>query len=111
MNRVLVADLDGDGFSEIYIITLSAGTGSYGNVIGLASLRDKSLSMITFPEVGEGDLKKGAKFEGYEGHDLYEINQNTLVRTFPVKAPKPAKHVVKYRLKAGEASLKLVITD
>ncbi|MCX6303837.1 MAG: hypothetical protein NT040_02610 [Bacteroidetes bacterium] len=111
INKVLVADLDGNGFSEIYITTVSAGSGSYGNVIGVASNKDKSLSQITFPEVGENDLKKGAKFEGYEGHDIYEIKDNALARTFPVKTPVAAKHVVKYKLKAGEAAFQLVIAD
>jgi hypothetical protein len=110
INKVLVADLDKDGYSELYIITLNAGSGSYGNVIGLASNKDKSLSMITFPEVSENDLKKGAKFEGYNGHDVYEIKDNFLVRTFPVKTPKAGNRVIRYKLKTREAALLLVIS-
>lgn len=109
VNKILLADLDGNGFDELYIITVSAGSGSYGNVIGVASNKDKSLSQINFPEVGENDLKKGAAFEGYEGHDLFEIKENSLVRSFPVKTPKATNRVIKYKLKAGEADFQLVI--
>jgi len=52
---VFTADLDGNGFDEIYIVTTSAGSGCYGNILGFASNQDKSLSMIHFPEVREGD--------------------------------------------------------
>ncbi|MEI7662000.1 MAG: porin family protein [Bacteroidota bacterium] len=83
--------------------------GSYGNVIAVSSNKDKTLSMITFPGVTANDLKKGADFEGYEGHDLYEIKDNSLVRTFPVKTRKAGQHKIIYDLKAGEASYILVI--
>ena len=39
---VLVADLDGNGFDEIYVITRSAGSGSYGDVLAFASNRDRT---------------------------------------------------------------------
>ncbi len=110
INTVLLADLDGNGYDEIYIITLNAGSGSYGNVIGVASNKDKSLSMITFPEVTESDMKKGGKFQDYVGHDVYEIKKNTLVRTFPLKTKDSKKtRSITYKLKAGEAAFQLVI--
>ena len=107
INKVLVGDLDGNGFDEAYIITIAAGSGSYGNVIGVASLNDKSLSQIFMPPVEEKNMKKGGQFEGYEGHDVYEIKENSLVRTFPIKAVKGTKRAVTYKLKAGEAGFKL----
>lgn len=109
INKVLVDDLNSDGFSEIYIITVSAGTGSYGNVIGLASNSDKSLSMITIPPVEENDMKKGGKFEGYEGHDEYVIIENSLSRTFPIKSANATKRAINYKMKAGEAGYLLYI--
>jgi hypothetical protein len=109
INKVLVGDLDSDGFDELYIITISAGSGSYGNVIGIASLKDKSLSQITVPPVEEKDLKKGGQFEGYEGHDKYEIIENSLARQFPIKGTNVTTRAINYKLKAGEAALKLVI--
>ncbi|UCH65692.1 MAG: hypothetical protein JSW63_00730, partial [Ignavibacterium sp.] len=37
---LFIADLDENGFDEVYIITTSAGSGSYGTVLGFASNRD-----------------------------------------------------------------------
>jgi len=80
ISDVFVADLDGNGFDEIYIITTSAGSGSYGTVLGFASNKDKSLSMINFPEIQGGDRN----FEGYLGHDTFKIENQKIVRTFPI---------------------------
>ena len=80
ISDVFVADLDGNGFDEIYIITISAGSGSHGTVLGFASNKDKSLSMINFPEIQKGD----ENFEGYMGHDTFKIEDQKLVRTFPI---------------------------
>ena len=64
IRSVFVADLDRNGFYEFYIITVSSGSGSYGKVIAFASNRDKSLSMIYYPEFREGiEL-----LTGYMGH-------------------------------------------
>lgn len=78
ISDVFVADLDGSSFDEIYIITTSAGSGSYGTVLGFASNKDKSLSMINFPEIQEGDRN----IEGYMGHDIFKIEKQKLVRFF-----------------------------
>jgi hypothetical protein len=45
-------------------ITSSAGSGTCKTVLGFASNKDKSLSMIHFPDIQEED----EKFEGYMGH-------------------------------------------
>jgi heat shock protein HslJ len=80
ISDVFTADLDGNGFDEIYIITTAAGSGSYGTILGFASNKDKSLSMIHFPDVREGD----ETFEGYMGHDTFTIEGRKLVRIFPI---------------------------
>ena len=80
ISDVFVDDLDGNGFDEIYIITTSVGSGSYGTVLGFASNKDKSLSMIHFPEIREGERN----FEGYMGHDTFKIENQKLVRIFPI---------------------------
>ncbi|MEI8007353.1 MAG: hypothetical protein WCI48_14200 [Bacteroidota bacterium] len=109
INKVLIGDLDGDGFDELYITTVSAGSGSYGNIIGIASNKDKSMSQIYMPVVGEKDMKPGATFEGYEGHDTFAISGNSLVRTFPVKSGKAKTRTVTYNLKSGEAGYILYV--
>ena len=110
ISGVLIADLDSNGFDEIYIITTSAGTGSYGTVFGLASNKDKSLSMINFPEIQEGDRN----FEGYMGHDTFRIEDRTLVRIFPIykkgdinQNPTGRKRKLIYGLYPGEAMWQL----
>ena len=80
ISEVFVADLDGNGFDEIYIITISTGSGSHGTVLGFASNKDKSLSMINFPEIIERD----ENFKGYMGHDTFKIEDQKLVRIFPI---------------------------
>ena len=58
----------------------AAGSGGYGTVLGFASNKDRSMSMIHFPEIRKGD----ENFEGYMGHDTFGIEGRKLVRIFPV---------------------------
>jgi hypothetical protein len=112
ISDVFVSDLDGNGFDEIYIITTSAGSGSYGTILGFASNKDKSLSMINFPEI-----RKGAEnFEGYMGHDFFKIEGQTLVRIFPIynkgdtnENPTGGRRKLVYGLYPGEAMWQLRI--
>ena len=112
IKAVHVADLDANGFDEFYIVTVSSGSGSYGGVIGLASNRDKSLSMISLPEIQEGD----ELFTGYMGHDDFSIADNKLVRTFPIyrlsdtnNNPTGGIRRLTYELFGGEAGWQLRI--
>jgi hypothetical protein len=111
ISKVLVGDLDANGFDEIYIITTSAGSGSYGNVYGIASNKDKSVSYISIPKVSEEDMNKGGKFEGYEGHDEFEIVENSLSRRFPIKGEGVSMRAINYKLKPGETSYVLYIKN
>jgi hypothetical protein len=112
ISEVFVADLDGNGFDEIYIVTTSAGSGSHGTVLGFASNKDKSLSMINFPEIRKGD----AYFEGYMGHDTFKIEEQKLVRIFPIyksgdtnENPTGGRRKLVYGLVPGEAMWQLTI--
>jgi len=114
VSDVLMGDLDQNGYDEIYIILVSQGSGSYGTVMGFASNRDRSLSMIHFP----GREQNKAKFEGYMGHDAFAIETNKLVRTFPVyqktdtnQHPTGGKRKVIYGLYPGEAMWQLKIEN
>ena len=114
ISNILLADLDNNGFDEIYIITTSAGSGSYGNVLGLASNKDKSLSMINFPEIEQED----DNFIGYMGHDSFTIENRKLLRTFPVFNEGDANHnptggtrKLIYGLYPGEAMWQLIIEN
>jgi hypothetical protein len=46
ISDVFVADLDDNGLDEIYIITTSAGSDSYGTVLRFTSNKDKSLCHV-----------------------------------------------------------------
>ena len=111
---VHVADLDGNGYDEFYIVTTSSGSGSYGNIVAFASNKDKSLSMIYFPKIQEGD----EHFDGYMGHDSFHCSDSKLVRSFPVYLsidknviPSGGTRRVTYGLFKGEASWQLRIID
>jgi len=112
ISDIFISDLDGNGFDEIYIITTSAGSGSYGTVLGFASNKDKSLSMINFPEIQEGNII----FKGYMGHDTFKIDERQLVRRFPIynkgdtnQNPTGGKRNLIYGLYPGEAMWQLKI--
>ncbi len=112
ISDIFLSDLDSNGFDEIYIITTSVGSGSYGTVLGFASNKDKSLSMINFPEIQEGDKN----FVGYMGHDIFRIEGRTLVRTFPIykqgdtnQNPTGRTRKLVYGLYPGEAMWQLKV--
>jgi hypothetical protein len=107
-----IEDLNSDGFPEILIYTMSAGSGSYGNVIGYSVNNGKSISQIYFPELSKN---KEASI-GYMGHDEFAIVETSLVRRFPIyKAgdtnsnPTGGTRQIQYKLKDGEASRLFVI--
>ena len=107
-----IEDLNSDGFPEVLIYTESAGSGSYGNVIGYSVNNGKSMSEIYFPELSQN---KEASI-GYMGHDEFAIVENSLVRRFPIykdgdtnSKPTGGTRQLQYKLKDGEASRLFVI--
>ena len=107
-----IEDLNSDGSPEILIYTISAGSGSYGNVIGYSVNNGKSVSQIYFPEISEN--KEASS--GYMGHDEFAIIETTLARRFPVykdgdtnNNPTGGARQIEYKLKNGEASRLFVI--
>jgi hypothetical protein len=107
-----IEDLNSDGSPEILIYTVSAGSGSYGNVIGYSVNNGKSMSQIYFPEISEN--KEAGN--GYMGHDEFAIVERSLVRRFPIykdgdsnSNPTGGTRQIEYKLKDGEASRLFVI--
>jgi hypothetical protein len=103
---VEIADLNVDGFPEIYVYVNSAGSGSYGSLIAYASNRNQSLSEIYLPTIEEGS----AEADGYMGHDEFRVVENNFVQRFPVyrlgdpnAAPSGGIRQIQYKLEAGEA--------
>ena len=106
-----VADLNADGFPELLIFTQSAGSGSYGNVIAFSSNGAKSVSQVYFPPANENPKLN----KGYMGHDIFLINESTLVQEFPIykegdpnSDPTGGIRRIQYKLVNGEASRKFV---
>ena len=107
-----IEDLNSDGSPEIVIYTVSAGSGSYGNVIGYSVNNGKSMSEIYFPDLF--DNKEAST--GYMGHDEFTIMETTLARRFPIykegdtnSNPTGGTRQIEYKLQDGEASRSFVI--
>ncbi|UQD56761.1 PliI family lysozyme inhibitor of I-type lysozyme [Flavobacterium sp. K5-23] len=107
-----IEDLNSDGFPEILIYTTSAGSGSYGNVIGYSVNNGKSISQIYFPPISENPKAN----KGYMGHDSFGIVETTLVQRFqtykegdPNVSPTGVIRQIQYKLKDGQDSRKFVV--
>lgn len=105
-----VADLDGNGAPEIYVFVQSAGSGSYGTVVGYTVNHGSAMAAITIPELAD-DPKLSA---GYMGRDRFSITRDRLVRQFPIyrdgdpnAAPTGGTRQVQYRLVAYQAGFRL----
>lgn len=116
VTQAFVADLNGDGFEEFYLITTSAGSGSYSSIHGIASNSDKSATPVYVPEISEHDLSDSMKFQGYMGHDSIYLQEGFIARKFPVYkegdancCPTGGYKTLRHYLEAGEASWVLKI--
>jgi len=115
MVNALMADLDKNGYEEMYILTKSTGSGSFMDLLGVASDSDKTFSEINIPDISEKDIEKNEKFSGYMGHDSVYISDNKLIREFPVyknsstNIPAERRKII-YMLKPEGRLYKLVIT-
>ncbi len=105
-----VADLNADGWPEIYIYVTSAGSGSYGSVEAYAVNRGKSVTPIALPDLM--DDKTASR--GFRGHDVFAVVEDTLARRFPLYSeldtnanPSGGTRQIHYRLVSGEAGWRL----
>ena len=70
-------DLDDDGNIETYVITQSAGSGGYGRIYAF-EINKNQLERIDFVEL------PSEYRSGYLGHDYFNIENNRLIREFPI---------------------------
>ena len=105
------ADLNADGYPEVYVYVTSAGSGSYGSLIAYASNRNHSISPIYLPPL-EDDPEAS---RGYMGHYRFAVGEGALLRNFPLyeegdtnAAPTGGTRQIQYHLQAGEAGWHLV---
>lgn len=101
-----IADINSDGFPEVYVYVTSAGSGSYGALVAYSVNKGKSISPIYLPPITEDP--KASK--GYMGHDEFAVVENSLARRFPIYAegdtnagPSGKIRQLEYKLQAGEA--------
>ena len=101
-----IADLDANGWPEIYVYVTSAGSGSYGSLVAYAVNNGKSLSQIYLPPISENPRIS----DGYMGHDQFSVVGNTLMQRFPIylggdtnAAPTGGTRQIQYQLAPGEA--------
>lgn len=106
VNGAEVADLDADGRPELYAYTTSAGSGSYGDVVGYAVTAGNGLAGIRLVEPTEQQMGDW----GYRGRDRFRVEGQKLLRSFPVyrpedpnAAPGGGSREVHYRLIADPA--------
>lgn len=110
LQHIWIKDLDQNGYDELYLITISPGSGSYATIYGYGSNQDLSLTPIYVPEISEKNLLADGIFSGYMGHDSIYTENNRIYRKYPVYqegdpncCPSGGKKIVSYQLKAGEA--------
>jgi len=107
-----IEDLNSDGFPEVLIYTVSAGSGSYGNVIGYSVNNGKSISQIHFPNIADNAKANN----GYMGHDEFTIIETHLAQRFQTyklndtnSSPTGNMRQILYKLTDGEASRQFVV--
>lgn len=115
---VFIIDLDKNGYEEIYLITTSAGSGSYSTIYGLASNKDKSATPIYIYEPSQKQLGQGGIFEGYRGHNKFDVQNGIITNTYPTfddadtnAKPSGKKRNLSYSLMSGEAGWILQVMD
>lgn len=109
VSGVEVADLDANGLPEVYVLVTSAGSGSYGTVVGYAVNRGAaSITPIHLPDLS------GKAAQGYQGHDSFAVIELRLARRFPIYKPgytnaNPSGGIrqISYKLVPGEAAWQL----
>ena len=84
LEQSVITDLNSDGYEELYFFTRYSGPERYGIVYAISSMKDKSCERIIIDEMREALMKEGRMLEGYRGHDRYYMENDKLVREFPV---------------------------
>ncbi|GAB3993016.1 hypothetical protein GCM10028807_27190 [Spirosoma daeguense] len=104
-----VADLDGNRFPELYVYTVSNGSGSFGRVYAWQFLADRKADIT----LTNWQLPPA---EGYMGHDTLWVERDVLCRKFPVYRSgdanaEPSGGIQMKRYKLNPAGLNYRLTE
>lgn len=109
-----IEDLNSDGSPEVLVYITSAGSGSYGTIIGYSVNNKKTLSQIYLPPITDD---RGLS-RGYMGHDDFAIVETSLARRFPIykegdsnNNPSGGMRQIQYRLADGDNSRVFEVVD
>ncbi|GGF10212.1 PliI family lysozyme inhibitor of I-type lysozyme [Hymenobacter cavernae] len=80
VTNVVATNLNNDKFPELLVFVSDAGSGSYGQVVGYSFL-DQGRRALTLPDL------TGAAAEGYQGQDVFKVQGQELLRSFPLYKP------------------------
>lgn len=80
LRKILVDDLNGDGYPDLVLCIYSGAHGEMGNIAGIASAGNSSLKPIYFPDIYSNPKLR----EGYKGNDEFSVMMGTLLQTFPI---------------------------
>jgi heat shock protein HslJ len=84
LTNILFQDINNDSFEELIILTQAQGSGSYGEATLYTTASTAELLPIKVQDITEADTNQGGLFEGYMGHDVFTIENNTFQREFPI---------------------------
>jgi len=101
------ADLNNDGFPEVYVYINTADKSARGSILAFASNRNLSLSPIYLPSLSE----IGKDAVSYTGRDEFSVVENRLMRRFPLVSRNGVQRYrqIQYKLAAGEAGWTLKV--
>ncbi|MDZ4713689.1 MAG: hypothetical protein SGI89_15385 [bacterium] len=118
MLNALLADLDNNGFEELYIITKSTGDEAFVNVMGVVSDMDERIAEIKIQQDSSMIMNKGDEFNGYLGMDSVYFDRSHLYKEYPVfKSSDPGsgnisgKVKMTYTLKNKNSEYSLDVTE
>ena len=103
-----VADLDNNRFPELYVYSISNGSGSFGRVYAWQFLpeRKADIGLVNWPQAVDN---------GYMGHDKLWVERSVLCRSYPVfrpgdgnAEPTGGTRMVRYQLKPAGSQFALV---
>lgn len=80
IRKAEIDDLNNDFYPDMVIYVYTNDPNDKGNVIGISSVKNESLTGIVFPDIVDDPKLR----VGYKGFDTFMLMEGTLMRRFPV---------------------------